>query len=117
MIRSLTMAAVTGVLLIVGTGCLDDPTDTSLETVTMTHIHVGAVDVAGGIALNLLPVPPAIGVFNGTLLSATFSGTGVVGGETFATLVAKIRAGTTYINVHTLANGGGEIRGQLVAAN
>jgi hypothetical protein len=39
----------------------------------------------------------------------------VVGGETFATLVAKIRSGNAYINVHTPANPGGEIRGQLVA--
>ena len=31
------------------------------------------------------------------------------------TLAAKIRSGTAYINVHTLANPGGEIRGQLVA--
>jgi hypothetical protein len=34
----------------------------------------------------------------------------------FAGAVAAIAAGTTYINIHTAANPGGEIRGQLAFA-
>jgi hypothetical protein len=37
--------------------------------------------------------------------------------QLFADLLAAIRAGTTYVNVHTTAFPGGEIRGQLARAN
>ena len=37
------------------------------------------------------------------------------GVNSFADLIAKIRAGSIYVNVHTVRNGGGgEIRGQLL---
>jgi hypothetical protein len=86
-----------------------------LTSPTMAHIHVGAASVAGPIAVNLLPTPPAAGVFSGVLASGTATASQVVGGETFATLAAKIRAGNAYINVHTIAFPDGELRGQLVA--
>ena len=88
---------------------------TSLLSPTSAHIHVGTTAEAGPIALSLLATPPAAGVFTGVLASGTLAGSAVVGGETFATLAAKIRSGNAYINVHTPANPGGEIRGQLVA--
>ena len=87
---------------------------TNLLSPTMAHIHVGTTSEAGPIALSLLATAPATGVFSGVLASGTAAGSTVVGGETFATLAAKIRSGNAYINVHTLANPGGEIRGQLV---
>ena len=90
-------------------------TVTDLLSPTMAHIHVGGTGVAGPIALSLLATPPAVGVFAGVLASGTAAGSAVVGGETFATLAAKIRSGDAYINVHTVANPTGEIRGQLVA--
>jgi hypothetical protein len=88
---------------------------TNLLSPTSSHIHVGTTAEAGPIALSLLATAPAAGVFTGVLASGTLAGSAVVGGETFATLAAKIRAGNAYINVHTPANPGGEIRGQLVA--
>ena len=87
----------------------------NLLSPTMSHIHVGTATEAGPIALSLLATAPATGVFTGVLASGTAAGSSVVGGETFATLAAKIRSGSAYINVHTVANPGGEIRGQLVA--
>jgi hypothetical protein len=86
-----------------------------LTSPTMAHIHVGSTSEAGPVALSLLATAPATGVFNGQLAAGTLGATAVTGGETFATLAAKIRAGNAYINVHTVANGAGEIRGQLVA--
>jgi hypothetical protein len=47
----------------------------------------------------------------GVLTAADFSASGPV--TTFAEAVAAIRAGTTYFNLHTSANPGGEIRGQI----
>ena len=102
---------------------IDDASSTFAFSVTvkgllspfMAHIHVWGVDVAVPIALSLLATAPPVGTFNGVLASGTGTAAQVVGGETFATLAAKIRAGTAYINVHTVANQGGEIRGQLVA--
>jgi hypothetical protein len=87
---------------------------TGLVNPTLAHIHVGGVDVAGPPVVDLLPTPPAAGSFTGVLNSGTITAVMITGGETFATLVAKIRSGEAYINVHTTANPGGEIRGQLV---
>jgi CHRD domain-containing protein len=88
-------------------------TVTGLLSPTMAHIHVGGVNDAGPIALSLLATAPPVGTFTGVLTTGTGTAAQIVG-ETFATLAAKIRAGTAYINVHTVANTNGEIRGQLV---
>ena len=61
------------------------------------HIHLGAVGVNGGVV-----VPLVVGA--GTL-SLTYT-------PTAADLV-NLRAGNWYVNIHTAANPGGEIRGQL----
>lgn len=89
-------------------------TVTGLLSPIMAHIHVGGVNDAGPIALSLLATAPPVGTFSGVLASGTGTAAQIVGGETFATLAAKIRAGTAYINVHTVANQNGELRGQLV---
>lgn len=89
-------------------------TVSGLLSPNMAHIHVGAATVAGPIAASLLATPPAAGTFTGVLATGTITAAQIVGGETFATLAAKIRAGTAYINVHTVAFPDGELRGQLV---
>ena len=72
------------------------------------HIHTGAVGANGGVILPLAAGPSPL---SGTLTSADFTASGSV--TTFAQAVAAIQAGTTYINIHTTANPGGEIRGQI----
>ena len=80
-------------------------------TVNAAHIHTGAAGSNGGVILPLTPGPsPMVG----TLTAANFAASGPV--TTFAEAVAAIRAGTTYFNLHTTANPGGEIRGQILAA-
>lgn len=87
---------------------------TGLVDPTLAHIHIGAVGVAGPpVTVNLIVTPPA-GSFTGVLASGTITAALITGGETFTTLVAAIRSGEAYINVHTPTNPGGEIRGQLV---
>jgi hypothetical protein len=77
-------------------------------TLAASHIHTGAVGVNGGVILPLAAGPSPM---TGTLTAADFTASGPV--TDFAGAVAAIRAGTTYINLHTAANPGGEIRGQL----
>ena len=80
-------------------------------TVNAAHIHTGAAGANGGVILPLTAGPSPM---SGTLTAANFSASGPV--TTFAQAVAAIKAGTTYFNLHTTANPGGEVRGQILAA-
>lgn len=88
---------------------------TNLVSITMAHIHTGDVNTAGPIAVTLVGTALAPGSFTGVLVNDQTFTAAQISGETFASLAAKIRAGNAYINVHTVTNGGGELRGQLVA--
>ena len=95
--------------------------------VRQAHIHVGQKGVNGGVSVflcqtainpdptGLAPTCPASGDVAGLLLPANIvgpSGQGITAGE-FAELVAAIRKGVAYVNVHSSLFPGGEIRGQL----
>jgi hypothetical protein len=112
----------------------------NIDNVFMAHIHCGRPGENGPIRMWLYPVigasgapgPAGTGAQNGVLASGSFSPTGVVCpasavGEDMPLLDA-IRAGLTYVNVHTndgvgaVNTGpgdfpGGEIRGQLDETN
>ncbi len=89
---------------------------------TAAHIHLGQPGVAGGIIAPLCggtkPACPATsGTVNGTITAADVIGPaaqGIAPGE-FGELVRAIRAGATYVNVHTTRFPGGEIRGHILA--
>lgn len=96
--------------------------------VTQAHVHIGQFRVNGAIVLwicktnqGTAPANAAVcpGLREGTL-SGTWSGQDVqtVTAQGFAPgeldeVIAAIRAGAAYANVHTMASPGGEIRGQL----
>jgi hypothetical protein len=80
-------------------------------TVNASHIHTGAAGVAGPV---ILPITPGPSPMTGTLTAANFVAAGGI--TSFAQAVAALRAGTTYFNLHTTANPGGEIRGQILPA-
>ena len=99
----------------------------SLEgNVLQAHIHFGAVAQAGGISAFLCtnlgngPVgtplcPPAPATVTGTIRPADVvgpAGQGLEAGN-FDELIAAIRAGATYANVHSSKYPAGEIRAQL----
>jgi CHRD domain len=93
---------------------------TDIENVSMAHIHMGPAGQEGPVVAWLYPSkPPAIvkkGKFTGVLARGTLTEADLVGpmqGKTIGDLVDQIKAGKTYVNVHTEKNPGGEIRGQI----
>ena len=80
-------------------------------TLTNSHIHLGGSGANG---------PVIFGLGAGSSANWTNTSTGMslsVTGQTFPTAnIADLLAGKTYLNLHTAAFPGGEIRGQLVAA-
>jgi hypothetical protein len=87
----------------------------------MGHIHCGMAGENGPVMVWLAgtpPAPPGAGYdLNGVWVRAKVKESAIVPGSTCGNtlvdlLVAMIN-GRTYVNVHTRANGGGEIRGQI----
>ena len=97
---------------------------------TQSHIHVGQLGVNGSIVIFLCqtatnPDPtglaPACPQQHGTV-AGVITAANVIAGATasqqlmagdLASVVAAIRAGAAYANVHTTISPGGEIRGQI----
>ena len=103
-----------------------------LTAVTQSHIHFGRTATAGAVVLFLCtngtapmgvpppqPCPANGGTITGTLTAADVipvAAQGIDAGATgFADILAGIRNGSAYVNVHTSAHTGGEIRGQLLS--
>lgn len=96
--------------------------------ITMAHIHMAQPFANGAIVVWLCGTPgtntmgptgtqtcPESGTVTGTILPEhiqTVPAQGIATGE-FEELVAAIRRGLTYVNVHTVQSPAGEIRGQL----
>jgi hypothetical protein len=85
--------------------------------VTQAHLHCGAVGVNGPIVVFLAGLHAAgLNVDGKWISNASFTDTSIVNpscGTTIAALVASMRAGNVYANVHTVAHPQGEIRGQV----
>jgi hypothetical protein len=79
--------------------------------VVAAHIHIGAVGKNGPI---MLPFTVGSGTLRGTLTAANLQK--VPGAQTFAAALDAIRSGNAYVNLHTAAHPGGEVRGQLWAS-
>jgi hypothetical protein len=107
-----------------------DVTGLFTSPIEQAHIHVGAAGVNGPVILFLcsdldpptgVPLPPLCsdtldgpaGLLTGTLTAADLIARPEQGVNTFADAVNALLAGNTYMNVHTVNNPGGEIRGQL----
>jgi len=88
--------------------------------VTQSHIHVGQRNVNGGVTVFFCGGPrPACPQGSGTA-EGDFTAADVIGLPTqqleaanLAKLLAAIRAGETYANLHTTTSPGGELRGQI----
>jgi hypothetical protein len=84
---------------------------------TASHIHVGAVGAGGPVVINF--TVPAGGISNDYGLSGTFACSDVAvraaqGINSCDDFEQALLLNNTYVNVHSTANPGGEIRGQLI---
>lgn len=90
----------------------------------VAHIHFGQIGANGGVAAFLCggggkPACPASGTVSGTIVAADVVGPasqGIAAGE-IGELIAAMRAGLTYANVHTANFPAGELRGQIKPGN
>jgi hypothetical protein len=100
----------------------------NIENVVASHIHVGAIGVNGPVVAFLFgTAAPGGGQVEGVLAQGTITAANLVGplaGQPLSALIAAMRAGNTYVNVHTNDGvdppntgpgdfPGGEIRGQI----
>ena len=90
-------------------------------TTSASHIHFGQKDVNGGVSAFLCggggkpACPPISGTISGTITASDVigpAGQGIAAGE-LDELIQAMRAGKTYVNVHTDKHPSGEIRGQI----
>jgi hypothetical protein len=103
-------------------------------TVAQGHIHIAQPSVNGSIVIwlcqtaspfldptGLAPQCPAEGTVTGTIESANVIAGSQVGQQLtagdLAEVIAAMRAGAAYVNVHTSLSPGGEIRGQVSASH
>ena len=90
-----------------------------LTDVLQAHLHLGAAGSNGGIVVWLYPSgPPAVlipGETEGRLAKGEITEANLVGPlvGNWDGFVAALEAGNIYVNVHTQANTGGEIRDQV----
>jgi hypothetical protein len=100
----------------------------NIDNVVFAHIHLAPAGVNGPVVAFLFgPAAPGGGRFSGVLAQGTITADDLIGplaGQDLTALVDAIRAGNTYVNVHTddgVAPAGtgpgdlpaGEIRGQI----
>ncbi|MBP1155373.1 MULTISPECIES: CHRD domain-containing protein [unclassified Paenibacillus] len=88
----------------------------NISRVTQAHIHLGRRGQNGPIVAFLFGrskfgISVRRGVVKGTLTMADL--VGPLQGKTIRDLVNEIRQGNAYVNVHTIQNPNGEIRGQM----
>ena len=88
----------------------------NITDVIAARVKEGQPGANGQGLLILFPGPTKTGTFSGALAQGNFNASALIGsltGKSIADLVALIDAGRVYVNVGTLKNPLGEIRGQL----
>lgn len=95
-----TLASASGMLAVSADGSISGNITTDGLTATMAHVHMGAIGANGPVIITLVKTTDTVwSVPQNAKLSAE--------------QLASYRAGRLYVNVHTDANKGGEIRAQL----
>jgi hypothetical protein len=95
-----TLASGSGMLAVAADGAISGNITTEGLKATMAHVHMGALAANGPVIITLVKTTDTVwSVPQNAKLSAE--------------QLAGYRAGRLYVNVHTEANKGGEIRAQL----
>jgi hypothetical protein len=85
--------------------------------ITQAHIHCGLPGVNGPIVVFLAGlITQGLDVDGKWISNATFTDANIINtscGSTLAQLAQSMRDGNMYANAHSVANPGGEVRGQL----
>ena len=100
-------------------------TTAATDSVTMVHIHAGAAGANGPVMLWFFPndlarAPGTGGGFAARVSGVvrvsriTRAGAFFVAPFTWDSLVTRLRTGSSYVNLHTRRNPGGELRGQAI---
>ena len=97
----------------------------NIANVVASHIHANATGTNGPVVIPFFgsPSPPFSStdgcntLAEGTRTSADLILRPLAGINSWNDFINALIAGNTYVNVHTTANPGGELRGQLVAEN
>lgn len=88
----------------------------NIENVTAAHIHMGKKGAEGPPLAVLFSGPKKEGSFSGVLAEGTLTEKDLIGplsGKSIDDLVKKIKSGDTYVNVHSVQNPNGELRGRI----
>ncbi|MBK8634390.1 MAG: CHRD domain-containing protein [Saprospiraceae bacterium] len=98
----------TGVFLLTDQGLKFNITVDGLN-ITNAHFHSGKTGLNGGVVRGILPE------FKGSTANGIWTSTD---SQPLTTeLISELLAGNLYVNIHTAANGGGEIRGQVLLSS
>lgn len=92
----------------------------NIENVAASHIHVAEFGENGGVVAFLYGGGLIEGRTSGILAEGVITADDLIGdlaGQSLEDLLELMRTGFTYVNVHTVQNPGGEIRGQIAANN
>lgn len=87
----------------------------NMDNVVAAHFHMAPEGVNGPVVAFLFS-GAASGLQNGILSEGVITAADLIGplaGMDLNSLIQRIRSGNIYVNVHTVVNPGGEIRGQL----
>ncbi|MGH8926295.1 MAG: DUF4331 family protein [Acidimicrobiia bacterium] len=98
-----------------GSNLLVWTTTHELTNTTAAHIHIGDAGKNGPVA-TFIYMPASATTSDGLLPAATVNNSTLVAG-TLTDLIEVMTGGFAYVNAHTTANPGGEIRGQVVGLN
>jgi hypothetical protein len=82
--------------------------------VRAAHIHLGSKDKVGPVVITICAKTCSL-PRSGRLGRANFSK--AAGAKSFAAVVRALRAGRTYVNIHTKKYPAGELRGQIESNN
>ncbi|MDQ8158588.1 MAG: CHRD domain-containing protein [Gemmatimonadota bacterium] len=87
-----------------------------LSNVRFGHFHTGARGANGAVVSTLVDPPTLVGAQNGRVGKQFITASnlsGALAGQPLTALIDQMRAGGIYVNLHTDANAGGELRGQV----